>query len=218
MARKSPASARTGVGARVKKVKVATTAAASVGTASCEQIRVWVLSWFSRLKGRHVPGSESLKELRYDDDADLGYFTDHFNAAFMGQLTSAELMAEWEAKNQTLDDLIDFLCSKLDLPKAIVATARQPAAFPATSASVASYHQIYNWVLSWFKNVKGRVVAVTETLKSLRYDDDADLGYFTDNFDGAFHAAITTTEIASEFAAKGATVGALIDFLSRRVP
>jgi hypothetical protein len=87
---------------------------AAVGGASCDEIRKWVLAWFTRIKGRPVRATDTLKSLRYDDDADLGDFTGAFNRKFQARLDTVELKQNWKIADNTVGGLVDeFLCKQV---------------------------------------------------------------------------------------------------------
>ncbi len=68
---------------------------------SYHQVRVWVLSWFNRVKGRHVRAIDSLSSLRYDNETHLSYLAESVNQTFGGQIVTAELSELWKDENET---------------------------------------------------------------------------------------------------------------------
>lgn len=194
--------------------------AGTTTTLSNEQTRMWVVSWLSRVTGRHIRDADLLRNMPYENDVDLQRLSNSFNAAFKGKVTPVELRSEWQTKDATVSNLVAFLSRKLGaLPSDRKSREwKLTDAFASTATSVASNQRVKKFVFSWFKSERGQILNLSDKLSELHFDDDADLHYFTASFDVALDAAVTTPQMKQEFEVKDATVGSLIEFLSHMVP
>jgi hypothetical protein len=213
--------AKTTRSTRAKKATPKLTTAANIaGALSNEQIRAWVVSWLTRVTGRHVRDRDLLTTLPYESDADLEGLSKAFNAAFKGDVAAPALRSQWDLKDATVGELVAFLSQQFRAPPFAPSGGglRLNETFASIAAIVASNRRVQNFVFKWFKKNRGQELNLTDKLSDLKFNTDGELNAFTDCFNKAFHAAVIPGHIGLEFQVQNANVRDLIAFLSGRVP